>query len=113
MDDLHEISNITYSGSKSLTLNTRAFFYVFSSACIEVLLSLFFFHGSKIRLLLKRAVRSGSKDRVNDKSSDCREMSTVKPVLSGKTKIDKTKVLKTNSNLIKVESNAECSLQYF
>ena len=72
-----------------------------------------FFHGNKIRLLLKRAVRSGSIDRVNDKSSDCRERSKVKPVLSGQTKIDKTKVLKTNSSLIKIKSIVECSLHYF
>ena len=42
---------------------------------------------------------------------------TVKPVLSGHSKIDKTKVLKTNGSLMKVESIAECSkvsiLQYF
>ena len=35
---------------------------------------------------------------------------TVKPVLSGHSKTDKTKVLKTNGNLMKVESIAECSL---
>ena len=41
---------------------------------------------------------------------------TVKPVLSGHSKIDKTKVLMTNGSLMKVESIAECSpciLQYF
>ena len=38
---------------------------------------------------------------------------TVKPVLSGHTKIDKTKVLKTNGSLMKVESIAECSLGAF
>ena len=41
---------------------------------------------------------------------------TVKPVLSGHSKIGKTKVLKTNGRLMKVESIAECSksiLQYF
>ena len=42
---------------------------------------------------------------------------TVKPVLSGHSKIGKTKVLKTNGSLMKVESIAECSpwsiLQYF
>ena len=40
---------------------------------------------------------------------------TVKPVLSSHSKIDKTKVLKTNGSLMKVESIAECSwsiLQY-
>ena len=35
---------------------------------------------------------------------------TVKPVLSGFSKIDKTKVLKTNGSLMKVENTAECSL---
>ena len=34
---------------------------------------------------------------------------TVKPVLNGHLKIDKTKVLKTNGSLMKVESIAECS----
>ena len=42
---------------------------------------------------------------------------TVKPVLSGHSSIDKTKVLKTNGSLMKVDSIAECSqgafLQYF
>ena len=43
-------------------------------------------------------------------------MIKVKPVLSGHSKIDKTKVLKTNGSLMKVESIAECPwsiLQYF
>ena len=39
--------------------------------------------------------------------------STIKPVLSGHTNIDKTKVLKTNGSLIKVESIVECSLGAF
>ena len=34
---------------------------------------------------------------------------TVKPVLSGHSKIDKTKVLKTDGSLVQVESIAECS----
>ena len=42
---------------------------------------------------------------------------TVKPVLSGHSKIDKTKVLKTNGSLMKVKSIAERSawsiLQFF
>ena len=42
---------------------------------------------------------------------------TVKLVLSGHSKIDKTKTLMTNGSLMKVESIAECSpwsiLQYF
>ena len=33
----------------------------------------------------------------------------LKPVLSGHSKIDKTKVFKTNGSLMKVESIAECS----
>ena len=40
-------------------------------------------------------------------------LNTVKPVLSGHSKIDKTKVLKTNGSLMKVESIAECSLGAF
>ena len=43
--------------------------------------------------------------------------STVNPVLNGHSKIDKTKVLKTDGSLVQVESIAECSLcsilQYF
>ena len=35
---------------------------------------------------------------------------TVKTALSGHSKIDKTKVFKTNGSLMKVESVAECSL---
>ena len=38
---------------------------------------------------------------------------TVKPVLSGHSIIDKTKVLTTNGSLIKVASIAECSLGAF
>ena len=34
---------------------------------------------------------------------------TVKPVLSGHSKIDKTKILKTNGSLMQVENIAECS----
>ena len=38
---------------------------------------------------------------------------TAKPVLSGHSKIDKTKFLKTNGGSMKVESIAECSLGAF
>ena len=41
------------------------------------------------------------------------EYDTVKPVISGCSKIDKTKVLKTNGSLMKVETIAECSLGAF
>ena len=41
------------------------------------------------------------------------ECTTVKPVLSGLSKIDKTKVLKTDGNLVQVESIAECSIGAF
>ena len=40
-------------------------------------------------------------------------INTVKPVLSGHSKIDKTKAVKTNGSLMKVESIAECSLGPF
>ena len=43
----------------------------------------------------------------------CVQKITVKPVLSSHSKIDKTKVLKTNNSLMKVESIAECSLGAF
>ena len=38
---------------------------------------------------------------------------TVKPVLSGRSKIDKTKVCKTGGSLVQVESIAECSTSAF
>ena len=38
---------------------------------------------------------------------------TVKPVLSGHSKIDETRILKTNGSLMQVESIAECSLVAF
>ena len=38
---------------------------------------------------------------------------TVNPVLCGHSKIDKSKILKTNGSLMKVESIAECSLGAF
>ena len=38
---------------------------------------------------------------------------TVKPVLNGHSKIDKTKVLKTYGSLMKVAGIAECSLGAF
>ena len=40
------------------------------------------------------------------------ESYTVKPVLSGHSKIDKTQILMTNGSLMKVESIAECSLEH-
>ena len=39
------------------------------------------------------------------------KLHTVKPVLSGHLKTDKTKVLKTKDSLMKVKSIAECSLK--
>ena len=42
-----------------------------------------------------------------------RHTHTVKPVLSGHSKTDKTKVSKTNGSLLNVESIAECSLGAF
>ena len=41
------------------------------------------------------------------------DKTTVKPVLSGHSKIDKTKILKTNGSLMNAESIAECSLGAF
>ena len=42
-----------------------------------------------------------------------RKRATVKPVLSDHSTLDKTRVLKTNGSLMKVESIAECSLGAF
>ena len=57
-----------------------------------------------------------SKSEALDMTDRCQwnytvKVHTVKPVLSGYSKVDKTKVLKTNG--IKVESIAESILQYF
>ena len=45
------------------------------------------------------------------------QLYTVKPILSGRSKIDKAKILMTNGRLMKVENIAECFpwsiLQYF
>ena len=53
----------------------------------------------------------------NNRTTIVDKSSTVKPVFSGHSKIDKTKILMTNGSLMKVESIAECSpwsiLQYF
>ena len=53
----------------------------------------------------------------NDVISNLTFSNTVKPVLSGHSKNDQTKALKTNGSLMKVESIAECSpwsiQQYF
>ena len=45
--------------------------------------------------------------------SDVILISKIKPVLSGHSKIDQTKVLKTDGSLMHVESIAECSLGAF
>ena len=49
----------------------------------------------------------------NLKKKSLSKIVTTKPVLSGHSKIDKTKILKTNGSLIKVESISECSLGAF
>ena len=60
------------------------------------------------KCLLDYYIQSCSKPDTEDLVSG-----TVKPVLGGHSKIYKTKVLKTNGSLIKVESIAECSLGAF
>ena len=42
-----------------------------------------------------------------------KRLSTVKPVLRGHSKIDKTMILMTHGSLMKVQSIAECSLGAF
>ena len=48
-----------------------------------------------------------------DTTDNIKCLNTVKPALSGNSKLDKTKILKTNSSLMKVESIAEYSLGAF
>ena len=59
----------------------------------------------------------GVSDKVRLKTDCSATETTVKPVLSGHSKIGKTKILLTNGSLMKVESIVECShwsiLQYF
>ena len=43
----------------------------------------------------------------------CSNLATVKPVLSGHSQIDKTKILMSNRSLMKVKSIAECSIGAF
>ena len=47
------------------------------------------------------------------KSKTTQSLTIAKPVLSGHSKIDKAKVLKTNGSVMKVEGIAECSLEAF
>ena len=54
------------------------------------------------------AIKVISAIKVTSSGTDLHD--TVKPVLSGQSKIDKTKTLLTNGSLTKVQSMAECSL---
>ena len=66
-----------------------------------------------------RVVSASSSDQDNYKHHQSQHMETgdhvctLKPGLSGHSKIDKTKVLKTDGTLMQVESIAECSLRAF
>ena len=63
------------------------------------------------KVLGKKGLSSSNDTSIyNSSQLKNRMTSTVKPVLSGHSKTDKTKVLKTNGRLMKVESIAECSL---
>ena len=66
----------------------------------------------------RRAAKDGDELSVKpDQLASYTVLCTVKPVLSGHSKIDKTKILMTNGSLMQVESIAESSpwsiLQYF
>ena len=52
-----------------------------------------------------------SPPKLHSPLTDILIVSTVKPVLSGYSKKDKTKILNTNGSLMKVESIAECIKQ--
>ena len=62
---------------------------------------------------LQHTTRRQTKDQVLSYAVSSSRRNTVKPVLSGHSKIDKTKILMTNGSLMKVESIAECSLGAF
>ena len=61
----------------------------------------------KIRHKYLINVKKKEKYSMNEKNSENEK--TIKLVLRGHSKIDKTKVLMTNGSLMKVESIAECS----
>ena len=77
--------------------------------------------GTVMRSLGQHPTESELNDMINEVDVDgkhskvdppCRKVQdTVKPVLSGHSKIDKTKVLKANGSLMEAESIAKCILQ--
>ena len=68
---------------------------------------------SFLKLILKKSADDNKSMKNYQAFKFSQHSHTVKPVLSGHSKIDKTKVLKTNGSLMKVESIAECSLGAF
>ena len=69
---------------------------------------------SKINPLLRKSPYKDYIKRLHELQILSKQyMHTVKHVLSGHSKIDKIKVLKTNGSLMKVESIAECSKRAF
>ena len=54
-------------------------------------------------------VRKNNDQLQTDLLASAQNFGTAKPVLSGHSKIDKTRMLMTNGTLMKVESIAECS----
>ena len=78
------------------------------------------FSSSPLFRLIRTVAKSAYTHKVSIGYSDITlrcAIRSVKPVLSGHSKIDKTKILMTNGSLMKVKSIAECSkgsiLQYF
>ena len=61
----------------------------------------------------KQVFEADSKNTNTEQPTTLKITCTVKPILSSHSKIGKTKVLKTNGSLMKVESIAECSLGAF
>ena len=66
---------------------------------------------SAILVMMIENIKKDHKQRSNTMGSA--KDTTVKPVLSGHSKIEKKKVLKTNGSLMKVKTIAECSLGAF
>ena len=67
-------------------------------------------HELKVRNSFKQSKNQLNRyhNQITQTGKTCANKNTVKPVLSGHSKIDQTKILMTNGSLMKVESIAEC-----
>ena len=83
--------------------------YIIKQNLFKHIVSAFTANGNKYNLLNSAMIELFEFIRLVSYSHSAVFKRTVKPALSGHSKIDKTKVLKTNGSLMKVKSIAECS----